>query len=185
MYNPAIHPHRWTRHAYDRMILNGIFHPEARLELLNGEIIDMSPQGSFHSTSVILATEMLRSSFSKGYVTRVQMPLALAPDSEPEPDIAVVPGSPRDYRDEHPDSAVLVVEVSDTTLSFDRNDKKKLYALSGIPEYWIINLTDGHLEVYRNPVRGTYNYVEILGLGKTVSPIAAPDSLIAVADILP
>ncbi len=81
------------------------------------------------------------------------MPLRLAPDSEPEPDVAVVPGSPRDYRDQHPggEDTVLVVEVADSPFSFDRERKGKVYAGAGIPEYWGLNLNDHELEVYQQP----------------------------------
>jgi Uma2 family endonuclease len=112
---------RWTREDNDRMIDAGIFAPGERVELLDGEIIDISPQKSGHTTAVRLTEEALRAVFGAGFEVRTQMPLALDSYSEPEPDVAVVPGSPRDYRDAHPSSALLVVEVTDSTLAYDRD----------------------------------------------------------------
>ena len=168
----------------------GIFRPGERLELIEGEIVRMTPQGSVHATGIQLAQEALGTLFGAGFLVRVQMPLALGSVSEPEPDIAVVPGSPRDFRQTHPTMAALVVEVSDSTLAFDRQTKGHLYAEAGIPEYWIVNLNDGKLEVYREPTApatGTAYYRETLTLGPSdaVSPLAVPGSSICVADLLP
>ncbi|MFQ5760380.1 MAG: Uma2 family endonuclease [Acidiferrobacterales bacterium] len=185
MSRTAIERHRWAREEYDRMIAAGVFHPEARLELIDGEIVNMTPQGSLHATAVRLAEDLLRVAFSTGFDIRVQMPLALDDSSEPEPDLAVVTGSPREYRDAHPSGAVLIVEVADATLSFDRQQKKTLYARTGIQEYWIVNLTDEQLEVYRDP-RGTdYTRKTTLRSGQSVAPLAAPESSISVIELLP
>jgi Uma2 family endonuclease len=140
---------RWARQSYDRMVTAGIFSPGDRAELIDGEILEMSLRKSGHSTAVRSIEEALRVAFGAGYEVRVQMLLALAPYSEPEPDVAFVRGSPRDYRNAHPTSAVPVAEVADTTLAYDRAQKGSLYARAGVPDYWIMNLTDRHLEVYR------------------------------------
>jgi hypothetical protein len=116
----------------------GVFGPEDRLELLDGEIIDMAPQKSRHATAVTLVGEALRTLFRSGATVRVQLPFSLDDRSEPEPDVAVVPGNPRDYRDAHPSRALLICEVSDTTLGYDRGRKLTAYARAGIPEYWIL-----------------------------------------------
>jgi Uma2 family endonuclease len=113
------------------------------------------------------------------------MPLALDDFSEPEPDIAVVTGSTRDYRDAHPTGAMLLVEVSDATLRFDRRRKLALYARCGIPEVWIVNLLDTVVEVYREPVGIAYLTRQRLASGDTVSPSARPGARVAVADLLP
>jgi Uma2 family endonuclease len=120
------------------------------------------------------------------------MPLALDPMSRPEPDIAVVPGGPRDYRKAHPKTALLLVEVADTTLAYDREWKGSLYARGGIRELWIVNLLDRVLEVYREPVSSStakhgwaYRSVSKLGPGETAKPLAAPGASVAVADLLP
>jgi hypothetical protein len=112
--------HRFSRAQYERMVEAGVFEPNDRLELLDGEIIDMAPQTSRHVTAVTLVGDTLRTIFGPGVTVRVQLPFSLDDHSEPEPDVAVVPGSPRDYRDAHPSRAFLVCEVADTTLAYDR-----------------------------------------------------------------
>lgn len=167
------------------MIAAGVFHPEARLELIEGEIVNTTPQGSLHATAVQLGEAVLRKIFSAGHAIRVQMPLALDESSEPEPDLAVVPGSPRDYRDAHPAKAVLVAEVADATLAFDREQKKRVYARAGIPEYWIVNLVERRLEVYREPDGEDYRHHAILRPGASLLPIAASEGTIPVSELLP
>ncbi|MGI9334733.1 MAG: Uma2 family endonuclease, partial [Gammaproteobacteria bacterium] len=127
----VIQRHTWSREEYERMVTAGVFHAEARLELIDGEIVNMVPQGSPHATAVLLLDNELRNICEGGFHVRVQMPLALDDSSEPEPDLAIVSGNPRDYSRAHPGSAALVVEISDTTLSYDRNTKKRLYARNG------------------------------------------------------
>jgi Uma2 family endonuclease len=123
---------------------------------------------------------------------RIQEPLALDQESEPEPDVAVVPGSHRDWRHAHPARATLVVEVADTSLAFDREHKGSLYARAGLADYWIVNLVDRVLEVRREPVADPaapfgwrYAAVERLGPEALVAPLARPDARVAVADLLP
>ncbi|OGI47632.1 MAG: hypothetical protein A2151_01735 [Candidatus Muproteobacteria bacterium RBG_16_65_34] len=185
MSSVSVQRHRWARQEYERMIAAGVFHPQARLELIDGDIVHMTPQGSLHATAVRLAEDALRAVFSAGFDVRVQMPLALDDSSEPEPDIAVVTGAPRDFRDAHPAGAALVVEVSDTTLAFDCAQKKRVYAGSGIREYWIVNLIDRQLEVYRDPRGNDYTTKTILRSGQSVSPLAAPKEDIPIKDLLP
>ncbi|NJM13137.1 MAG: Uma2 family endonuclease [Synechococcaceae cyanobacterium SM1_2_3] len=133
--------HRWTRQQYEAMALHDIFQPGERVELVDGLIIDRSPQKSFHTSTVCLVAEALQAIFGAGHHIRVQMPLALGDNSEPEPDVAVVPGKTRDYVNAHPTTAALVVEVADTTLRLDRKAKQAVYARNGIAEYWIVNRT--------------------------------------------
>ena len=188
----AVQTRRWTREEYERLIEAGIFHPEERVELIDGEILTMTPQKSPHATAVCLVADALRGAFGSGHHVRVQLPLALDPDSEPEPDVAVVAGAPRDYRDAHPATALLVVEVADTTLAFDRERKGSLYAGAGIAEYWIVNLSDQVLEVYREPAAApsaqygwSYRVAQRLSPSDVVSPLAAPHGRITVSDLLP
>ena len=190
MGGQTVQTRRWTRDEYDRMIATGIFHPEERLELLEGEIVHMTPQGSGHATAVSLMEEALRRIFGQGFLVRVQMPLALDPESEPEPDVAVVVGEARDYRDEHPRTAVLVVEVADPTLSFDRERKAALYARAGIQEYWLLNLTDRCLEVFWalqaiGSADARYHSRRVVGVGESVFPIGCPTASLSVTDLLP
>ena len=178
-------PHyRWSRAEYDRAIEAGVFGPDARLELIEGAILAMGPQGSRHFTGIELVVDALRTAFGDGYRVRIQGPLATGEDSEPEPDVAVVAGGARAYRDAHPTTALLVVEVSDTSLHTDRTVKQRLYARCGIPEYWILALPDRCLEVYRDPGADGYRSV-IHRAGESVAPLAHPDAAIAVASLLP
>lgn len=180
---------RWTRDEYHRLIEEGFFDRQ-RVELVFGRIVQMAPQRNSHSVAVELVDRFVRRAFPNDRI-RIQMPLSLRPNSEPEPDVAVVPGNPRDLTD-HPSSAALVVEVSDTTLLFDRRQKARLYARNGIADYWILNLVEGRLEIHRDPItdggaRGgpAYRSVTVHLRDDTVSPLAAPDAKVTVADLLP
>jgi Uma2 family endonuclease len=167
------------------MVAAGIFGPEDRVELLDGEIIEMSPEKSRHAAAVDLALEALRRAFGDGFVVRVQHPLALDDTSEPEPDLAVVPGRARDYADAHPRGAALVVEVADSSLDYDRTRKTAAYARAGIREYWIVNLVDRRLEVFRDPRAAAYESRLTFGAGDTLAPLAAAGSQVMVSDLLP
>lgn len=177
--------HRFSRAQYEQMVEAGVFGPEDRLELLDGEVIDMAPQKSRHATAVTLVAEALRTVFGPGATVRVQLPFSLDQSSEPEPDVAVVPGAPRDYRDEHPTRALLICEVSDTTLAYDRGRKLAAYARAGIPEYWILDLTGETLEVCRQPRNGGYAERQIMPTDARVTPLHVPSQAIGVRDLLP
>ena len=183
---------RWMRDEYRKMAEYGLFAPEERVELIEGDIVEMSPKRSSHSTSTTLAGDALRLAFGRGYTVRIQEPLALGPTSEPEPDVAVVRGMARDYRDEHPSSALLIVEVAESSLTYDRTTKASLYAKSGVMDYWVVNLQDNQVEVYRDPVQRVdqpfgygYSTAAIYKSSETIAPLAAPDKIIAVNDLLP
>ncbi|MDR7427524.1 MAG: Uma2 family endonuclease [Armatimonadota bacterium] len=174
----------WTREEYERLVAAGAFPPEARVQLLQGEIVEMTPQSAAHAAAVELVQGALQA-LGAEYRVRVQLPLALTPDSEPEPDLAVVAGPPRTRAEHHPATAVLVVEVADTTLEFDRTRKYAIYARARIPEYWIVNLVDHVLEVYRDPQESTYRTTLRLAPGQSIAPLAVPTSQIPVSDLLP
>lgn len=183
---------RWTREEYHRMAESGVLSPDERVELIDGEIFRVMPQGNLHPVAIRLAAEALRAALGKGYDILIQMPLALEPHSEPEPDLAVVRGSPRDFRNSHPTTALLVVEVAETTLDDDRGRKGSLYARAGIPDYWICNLIHRRLEVYRDPATSStarygweYKSVSYYAPGQSLSPLHAPQVQIAVDDLLP
>lgn len=186
---PAVQTKRWTRREYDRIAEAGLFGPDERVELLEGEIITVTPQQSPHSACIGLIDGMLRQAFGPAYWVRIQLPLIVDPDSEPEPDLTVVPGSPRDYAQDHPRTAVLVVEVADSTVAKDRTYKTRIYARAGIPEYWIINLAERCLEVYRDPETSTqtalYRSSQRLNPSDSLAPLAAPGSTVTVSDLLP
>jgi Uma2 family endonuclease len=178
---------KWTREEYGRLLAQGILGEDDRVQLIEGEIVEVSPQNAPHATAVCLLEEALRRAFGSGFTVRVQLPLALGPDSEPEPDVAVVRGSPRDYRDHHPtgQDTLLVAEVADVTWRFDRERKGRVYARSGVPEYWILNLESRTLEVHRRPQGEEYAEVIVLAEGDEVSPLERSDARLAVSDLLP
>jgi Uma2 family endonuclease len=184
---------RWTRAEYARLIETGVFHPDERLELIGGELIVRERQGASHSLAIELINEALRAAFGAGWRIRVQLPVALDDESEPEPDFSVVPGTPRQVPlDPKPARPALVVEVAESTLAFDRNVKSSLYARARVPDYWIINLVDRVLEIYREPAAAgeapfgwRYGQIQTLRSGDSVSALALPSTRIAVADLLP
>jgi Uma2 family endonuclease len=174
------------------MIELGVIGEDDHLELVDGEILTMTPQNSLHSGTIMVLHARLQAAFGPQCSVRVQSPLALDEMSEPEPDLAVVGGSGRDYLAAHPDSALLVVEVADTTLPYDRGRKASLYARAGIAEYWIVNVADRVLEVHRDPAPDAaaplgfaYTTVERLTPESFVSPLAAPEARISVSELLP
>lgn len=183
----TVEAHRWSRKEYERMAAQGFFAPGEKVELIEGVVYDMTPQNSLHATAFRLTHEALRTLFPPGSNREIrgQLPLALSDDSQPEPDLAVVPGTIRDYRDSHPMTALLVVEIADSSLLYDRKRKIPLYARHGIPEAWLLNLVRRVLEVYRDPVDGVYQTRMILREGDTVSPVSHPGAWIAVVDLLP
>lgn len=183
---------RWARVEYERLVDLAVFQPGDRVELVGGQLVVREPQGSPHAVAAGLAEDTLRAAFGSGWVVRVQMPVALDNESEPEPDVAVCAGSPRDYLAGHPTRPVLVVEVADSSLAFDREHKGSLYARARVLDYWIVNLVDRVLEVYRDPTPSAdapygWRFSTLLRLGATdtVAPLAAPEGRISVADLLP
>jgi len=184
-------PRRFTRAEYYEMERLGWF-IDQRVELIAGEIIVMPSFNPPHPAATKLTERALEAAFGTGFHARVQQPLTLPDDSEPEPDIAIVPGQPRDYAANHPTTAPLVVEVSESTLRYDQNTKGSLYAAAGLQEYWIVNLVDRQLEVRRNPVAdltqfygAAYADETFLQAADHVTALAAPQARIAVADLLP
>ncbi len=183
--------HVWTRDEYHRLADLGFFE-ERRIELVEGQVMDMAAMRSPHAAAVDLVDTALKAVFDAGYYIRQQKPFVISDISEPEPDVAVVPGTIRDYAEAHPTTAALVVEVADTSVSYDRTVKGSLYAKAGIADYWIVNLVQRQLEVYRLPVaddEATYGwrYGEVLTYppGQTVAPLAAVNGRVAVEDLLP
>lgn len=185
MAQPAVDVKRWTREDYERLAESGFFHPDERVELIDGIIYEMSPQTSRHSSTILAAQEALQRAFPEGFSLRIQMPLDLSAHSKPEPDLAVVPGHWRDYLNAQPTTAVLIVEVSDSSLGLDREAKRMLYAEAQIPEYWILDTKAKQLEVCRHSGNGDYRSRTILTPGDSITPLAAPDASIPVADLLP
>ncbi len=182
---------RWERVEYERLVDLGAFEGDA-VELVGGNLIVAEPQGTYHASSISAVDYAVRAALPSGWSVRVQAPMSLGDDSVPEPDLAVVPGRPSDYRDAHPAGAALVVEVAESSLGFDRRDKGSLYARSAILDYWIVNVADRVLEVYRDPgPEGTavygwrYRSVTMLRPPDVAVPLAFASSRITVADLLP
>jgi Uma2 family endonuclease len=190
---PSLPLRRWiTRTEFEALMEAGVFPREERLELLAGELTRREPVNTAHAVAVVLVSEALQQVLPKNLHLRTQLPLALSDYDEPFPDLAVVSGSPRDYLAQHPTSALLVVEVSEASLKTDREVKGSLYASAGIPEYWILNLRERVLEVYREPAAdaravygAAYRQQRIYTTGEPVSPLCAPDATLAVEQLLP
>ena len=141
-------------------------------------------------TTVLLVAEALRKAFGPGWIVLIQMPIALDDRSEPEPDVCVVRGEPRDYRDAFPSRPALLVEVADAGLAIARKRKAAAYARAGITDYWIVNLGESVVEIHRGPMpagpsRPRYRSIETLGPDDTVSPLETPSARIRIADLLP
>jgi Uma2 family endonuclease len=169
------------------------FFRERRVQLIEGEIVEMPAQKNLHAMGIGLTQYALQAAFGIGFWVRVQMSLDLTPRSVPDPDLAVVPGTIRQHNPkQNPTTALLIVEVSDTTLAFDRRSKASLYAQAGIADYWIVNLADRQLEIRRNPITdpsqiygARYGDETVLFATDFATPLAAPQARIQVADLLP
>jgi Uma2 family endonuclease len=192
MDDSDVQTRKLKRVEYDRLVEAEVFGPEDRIELFDGRMIFKEPQYSPHATAIQLVQRTLTAAFGSGWNVRPQMPVALDEDSEPEPDVCVVPGDPRDYRDYHPVRPVLIVEVGLSRLRFDRRQKGSLYARAGVLDYWIVSIPDRRLEVYRDPVSDAaspfgwrYGHTTMLSHDERVSPLAMPAVAIAVSDLLP
>ncbi|MEO6437389.1 MAG: Uma2 family endonuclease [Tepidisphaeraceae bacterium] len=172
---------RWTREEFYLLAEQGHFRGK-RVQLIDGEIIEMAPQGHPHSTTISYLTHWAVSVFGADHLVRVQMPLNANANSDPEPDVAVIP---RQKYTDHPETARLIIEVSDSSLLLDRR-KAKLYAASGVEVYWIVNLADGQVEVHRHPVVAEERYEEItlFKRGQNVTPLARPAAQLSVTELL-
>jgi len=181
---------RLTRARYDQMVEAGILGPEDQVELLDGLLVAREPQGNRHAIVVTLIRGALERAFGRSCYVREEKPIALDDLSEPEPDLVVVRGRPRDHLTTgHPARPLLIVEVAESSLKLDRMRKGTLYARAGIQDYWVVNLKAKVLEIYREPVRAgderKYDSVRILRRNALVTPLAAPRARIRVASLLP
>ncbi|MCL6435916.1 MAG: Uma2 family endonuclease [Leptolyngbyaceae cyanobacterium HOT.MB2.61] len=178
---------RWSVDEYHRMIAAGILAPGDRVELLEGQIIEMVPQeppqaaatSSFGNDFVLLFA-------GKAWV-RQQLPITIAPNSEPEPDIAVVRIDPNRYRDRHPypEDVYLLIEISNSTLNYDRERKAKIYARANVPEYWIVDINQKQILVFRNPQGERYQIEQTLSWTNKIVPLAFPEIEIELSKLLP
>ena len=169
----------------------GIFAPGERVELIEGEIIPVSPQNPLHAKIVERLTTLLVMNFGKTHGIRVQLPLTLTGHSEPEPGFALVSLAHERSGPRHPASADLVIEVADSSLSFDRGEKASLYAKVGIPDYWIVNARNRRVEIRRDPAEcidavygWEYTTLNILAPSQKVSPLFSPEVILEISDLL-
>ena len=163
----------------------GILGEDSRTELIDGQIVEKMPQGKAHVLAIKLTYRALLVAFGADFDLSMQMPLPLGQEGEPEPDILVLRGDPRDYGSRDPDPAkdvALVVEVSDSSLLYDRRTKAALYASHGVPEYWIVDLRHRTVEVRRHPADGVYAETFVL---RENDPIGVEGKTLVVSDILP
>lgn len=169
-------PRRWSRDEYERMVGAGVLGPEDKVELIDGEILVVSPEGPRHASTIDLARRALERVFPAAYFVRPGHPLAADDASLPEPDLLVVPGDPANYLDRHPGSedAVLVVEVSNSSLPFDLDRKLRLYARAGVPEYWVIDLVNRCVHVHEDPLGDAFRRVTRIAPPGVLQPLRAP-----------
>ena len=178
--------HRFSVTEYHRMAEVGLLRPDARVELLDGQIIDMSPIGPFHGGVVNRLTRLFNRHAKDRWLVSTQNPVRLNDQSEPQPDVMLLQPSAGDYTTQHPapEQVFLLIEVSDSTLSLDREEKLPAYGRAGIAEVWIINLTDQAIEVYREPHFTGYGTKTIFRQGQQVRPHTFSDLVVDVAELM-
>lgn len=161
----SVKPRLLTIDEYHKMAEAGILTQEDRVELIEGKILEMSAIGSLHAAYVNKITALLIRLLPEAYIVNIQNPIIVGPQSEPEPDIAVLQPSPDSYAHQLPTAAdvLLVIEVADSSLAYDREIKQAIYAKAGIAEYWLINLMDEQIEVYHDPSEEQYRHRELVG----------------------
>ncbi len=187
MVTPATEDRGFTAVSYFDLVRRGLLDEDDQVELLEGLVVSAPPQGPLHASVVMAVQEALREAVGHRASIRVQMPLVVGARSVPEPDVAVVSGKPVDYRDRHPESALLVVEVAESSLPQDRLTKSRIYAAAEIPEFWIVNLRDRCLEVFTKPDVAGRVYLDSrrAGLDETIVLAALADTTVAMASLLP
>ncbi|MEA5552406.1 Uma2 family endonuclease [Anabaena cylindrica UHCC 0172] len=177
--------HQFTVKQFHQMAESGILSENDRVELIRGEMIDMSPIIPKHSGCVIFFTNILVLILETLALVSVHNPIVLDETSEPQPDIALLKPRPDFYRNSHPqpEDIFLLIEVADTTIKYDREVKIPLYAEANIPEVWLVDVNQEIIEVYRNPLQGIYQDVQKLVKNKSLSILAFPDVNINVSEI--
>ncbi len=182
---PAVVRRKITVKEYDQMYEAGIFQPDERLELINGEIIKMPPMNAPHIAYVAILTELLVKKLAQRAIIFTQLPIVLNDDSEPEPDISVLKWKKDRYFSAKPTACevYLLIEVASTSLMYDREVKLPLYARARIPEVWILKVQDQQLEVYRHPKENTYTEQRLLQPSDKIAPLAFPDIELTLSDI--
>lgn len=178
---------RFTVDEYYRMAEAGILGPDERVELLDGEIIEMAAIGTRHATCVRLLDGWFQKNLAGRAIVSCQMPVRLSSRAEPEPDIALLRPRPDQYGSGHPGpgDVLLMIEVADTSLGYDHDRKLPRYAEAGIPEVWLADLTHDQVLVHSDPAGGRYQTARVARRGDTLAPAAFPDLFVPIADVLP
>ncbi|MEG4505105.1 Uma2 family endonuclease [Microcoleus sp. F6_B4] len=178
---------KWTVKEYHKLGEMGFFHPEERVELIEGNIIKMSAKGTAHTSATRRTASVLHNLLGNQAAVYTQDPIALDDSSEPEPDIALVIIDPLDYATHHPTPSeiYLIIEVADSSLAYDREVKAKIYARSGIADYWVLNVNERQLHVFLEPAENGYCSEVILGESAIVSPLQFPTVNIPIQQMLP
>jgi Uma2 family endonuclease len=168
---------RWTVDDYHRMFASGILTPEDRVELLDGQIVEMVPQDPPYASRIDDGGDYLKALFTGRAKVRIQLPITFAPGSEPEPDFAIVRQGDDRYRTLHPypEDVLLLIEVSDSIFKRDRDSKSKIYAGAGIAEYWIVNFKQRQVLVFQNPQDGDYQTEQTFYDQDGLAPLLMPD----------
>jgi len=179
--------HRVSVAEFGRMAEADVFDPEARLELVDGEILEMSPIKEPHAYAVDALTMLLSEQLGRRGVLRVQSSIVCGEYSQPQPDVTVLAPPINRYRTRHPhvDDVLLLIEVADATLRFDRHVKIPIYGREGIRETWLVDIPHRRVEVFREPEPDGYATTSLHHPGAVVSPTAFPDVEIAVAELVP
>ena len=180
-------PESYSAERYFALVEEGLIAPDDKVELLEGIIVAMSPQSPQHASAVWRTTHALEKAVGERALVRSQVSFLASGNSVPEPDVCVVEGSIADYDECHPNSALLMVEVAASTLAPDRLTKSRIYAAAAVPEYWIVNLRDHVVEVYRNPdpASRVYAFTRVAVEGETIALEAIDRCEVAVADLMP
>jgi len=178
--------HRFTVEEYQQLGEAGILDEKSRVELVDGRILDMTPIGARHGSCVMRLTKLFSAALADEAILSVQNPAVVGSHSEPQPDIAVLMARADFYRDAHPrpSDVLLLVEVADASLRFDRMVKLPIYAAGGIAEFWIVNLEGEVIEVHREPTGDSYAARRVATRGESITPLAFPDLVVAVSDVL-
>ena len=176
---------RFTVNEYNLMAQAGILHEDDRVELLEGEIVEMAAIGSRHAACVNRLNRILSEGLGGRAIVSVQNPVRLGEHSEPQPDLALLRPSPDFYSNSHPGPAdvMLLVEVADTSEGYDRDVKMPLYAQYGISEVWLVELSSRSIEIYRDPVPEGYRDIQLAMPGRSIAPQAFPDLELVVEDL--
>jgi Uma2 family endonuclease len=178
--------HRFTVDEYLRMGEVGILHEDDRVELIEGEIIEMAPIGSGHAARVDEIAALLTRATGPGIKISVQNPLHLGQHSAPQPDLMILPQRPDRYVGALPTAVdvLCLIEVSESTLAYDRGDKLLLYARAAVAEVWIVDPVGPQVEIYTNPANGAYQTRRVAGRGETITPTRLPDLTVKTDNLL-